>query len=213
MKKSSLKYSFGIYISLLACSVSAIPIVDFDGGSTEFGGGDFSAGFTFSITGSQTVNGLSWWDEAGDGLASDHEVGLWSLGGALLASTTITNASTSEASISGFGNWMIESIAGLTLGAGDYVVGGVQTNSIGGDLYRTNATAIAVSGVVFGDAVENTSSGLTLVMPDQLVSSVNDGAWGPNVHFSSVTVPEPTSLALLGIGLAGLCFTRKKKIS
>lgn len=209
MKRYFLKYGLIIYLSLITGVVSATPIVDFTGGSTTYAGGDFSFGYTFSVTSALTIDGLSWWDEAGDGLVSDHEVGLWASDGTLLASTTVTNSSAAESSISGFGNWMVESIAAMTLGIGDYVVGGVQTNSIGGDLIRILATASSVSGVVYGGAVQNVGNGLSLTMPDQLVPYVNDGAWGPNVHLASV--PEPGTLALIGIGLAGLGFSRKKK--
>lgn len=202
-----------VYLSFLAGYVYATPIVDFSGGVTTFGAGDFTVGYTFSITASKTINGLSWWDEAGDGLISDHEVGLWRISdGHLLTSTTITNTSTMEASTSGFGNWMVESVAALTLATGDYVIGGVQGNSVGGDLLRLDTVSNSVSGVVYGNSIQSAfGSGLTLTMPTRVVLSADDGTWGPNVHFT--TVPEPRTLALFGFGLLGLVgVSRRKKL-
>ncbi|QDS91816.1 PEP-CTERM motif protein [Roseimaritima multifibrata] len=192
-----------------AGQVQAGVILDFAGGSTMFGAGDYTVGFTFSVTAPVAVDGLAWWDEGGDGLNSPHEVGLWTGGGSLLASTFVSNGSTIEPSTSGFGNWLITDIATLNLGLGDYVIGGVQPNSTGGDLLRFPATATTISGIVFGVPIQHFGNGLTLTMPNFTGTGTGTtgiiGALGPNLRLSTAAVPEPSSLALFGIGACVAC--------
>ena len=203
-----------VFLLLLVATVGRVQanvIVEFTGGSTTFGAGDFTVGFTFETTTPVTVDGLAFWDESGDGLASSHDVGLWTAGGTLLASSTVSNASAVEASSSGLGNWLVEGIPSLPLGVGSYVLGGVQTNSIGGDLLRLNATATAAPGIVYGTTMQNTANGLVLTMPDSAVSSVDDGAWGPNLRLASAAMPEPSALSLFALGLGAIALRRRRR--
>src|SRR5438552_3149843 len=84
-----------------APSVRAGVMLDNTGGIAINATADVVGGYLFRVTSSITVSGLGLWDEGGNGLAQNHDVGLWNSNGSiLLASTTITNASTPVASAS-----------------------------------------------------------------------------------------------------------------
>ncbi len=181
-------------------------IFEFTGGSAIMGGGDFSAGFTFSVTAPINVDGLLFWDEAGDGLVSSHEVGLWTSGGALISSVTVNNASTVVASRNGLGNWLAEDVPLMQLAVGDYVLGALQLNSVGGDLFRLGTSAIFAPEIVYGDFVTLTSP--VLAMPTNPTGQpLNyDGPFGANLRLTPV--PEPSTTLLLAGGLVLLARSR-----
>ena len=69
--------------------IQAAPVLDFTGGSA--GGAhnttrDFTVGWVFDVNATINVDALGIWDEGGNGLIHTHQVGLWTIGGAPLAS-------------------------------------------------------------------------------------------------------------------------------
>jgi hypothetical protein len=146
-------------------------------------------------------------DVGGGPLAHGFPVGLWTSGGTLLASTTVTNAnSTALASSSPLGVWLATPIAPLTLAPGDYVLGEFGSTA---DLAAALATATTIPGVTFTGAVGSPGGSLGFPSTPQ---AVNAGVFGPNLAL--VTVPEPSTLALLALGggaLAGWRRWRKRR--
>ena len=59
-------------------------------------------GYTFGVGAPLTLAGLSFSDAGGDGLSYSHAVGLWTNGGALLASLTIDSGVTDLLDAGGF---------------------------------------------------------------------------------------------------------------
>lgn len=183
----------------------AMPIVDFSGGSDGpiFNGG-VTYGYDFTVnSGDFLVTGLGVYESLSRPLQVSHNVGLWNSGGGLLASTTVDSLDSVVASISGTGQWRVSDIASLTLSAGTYYVGASYTTS-GEDNILTVAAASAVSGITYNSARFNFGAGLNFPsnpFPTSLVGATVIGA----------SVPVPATLALFGLGLAGLGWSRRKK--
>lgn len=70
-----------------------------------------------------TITGLGFFDVGSDGLLNDHEVGLWTNDGTLLANVTLDNTANIVSSTSVLGQWREVDIAPLALVPGDYVLG------------------------------------------------------------------------------------------
>ena len=77
--------------------------------------------------------------------------------------------------------------------------------------YRLSATPFIIGEGVFNNAIEGHDRTFTVAgrssSDDTIPLTANN-----YVRFSVSAVPEPTTLALFGIGLAGLAFTRRQRI-
>jgi len=75
------------------------------------------------------------------------------------------------------------------------------------------AGCLALSNLVFGQAMTVTGKVLT-VTSNMITVQTDSGVWevtrGSNVKVTGELVPEPTSAALLGLGLAALAGRRKR---
>jgi hypothetical protein len=164
---------------------------------------DTNIGWQFSVNAPITVDGLGMFDAVVPGLAGTHEVGLWDNSGTLLASTTVTNASTPVASADAVaGRWLFENIAPLALTPGTYVVG----------LHDGTAVDFNLDNPTFTTAPQITFLAPRLTLSTTFGEPVGPGAvpvFGANIRIQS-PVPEPASMVLLGSGLGTLLLRRRR---
>jgi hypothetical protein len=189
-------------------SVAATPILTFTDGFSEGPIGDTVGGWEFEVFSSIVVDGLGFWDDDSDGLDRNHDVGLWTLAGDLLATTTITNAAAPETNGAGPGWWLFSDIGQLVLGSGSYILGATfidqDSDHAGIDVSSTTITGV---NFVMGRQASGSSS---LIFPGDPVPD-GVGVFGPNLRLASDSVPAPATVVLFGLGLAGLGWTRRKR--
>ena len=160
--------------------------------------GEWTLGFQFVPTTNITVTALGSYFQ--NGVTSRHDVGLWTAGGTLLASTTVAG---SGAAIDGF---QYQGITPLGLIAGNtYVVGGETLD----DNYAIDFSHSFTVGPGLNYIVHVETSGGTLSFPTNQYTSFDD--WGGTFQYQAV--PEPGSLALFGSGLVGLAGVVRRKFN
>lgn len=185
--------------SQLLLEISAGEIEGFDLAAGNYG-------WEFEVTAPIQVGGLALWDEGQDGFSEAHTVGLWTITGSLLASTTFT----SGLSASLMGEFRTQDIPVLTLGPGRYRVGG--TDSRGGDAMGANTAlngAVTLGPDAFFVAGAFNLNG-ALSFPETPTEVL--GFFGPNIVLAPpapVAVPEPSAFGLMGVAaLASLVWLR-----
>jgi hypothetical protein len=172
----------------------------------NFRNSSWSFGDIFTVGGSDiSVTAIGAFDANLDGFLTESgiPVGIFrESDGALLASTTVLSADPLT------GNYRYDAILPLTLLANtDYRV--VAVNEL--DLYNIAiGTPNSVDPLITWDRYGYCNS-TVLTRCDDFTGT--DRTWMANfiINGSSVSVPEPATLALLGLGLAGLGFSRRKQ--
>jgi hypothetical protein len=173
--------------------------LDFTGGTANTFTGSATVGWQFAASSPLTLTALGFWDQGGNGLVNAHQVGIWNSTGTLMASTTVTSASTPVASTSSAGDWLFNSITPVALAPGTYTIGALLPVNADPDFQMINAAASTRDGVTWLDAADVGGSSLTEPFAD---SRFADGVFGPNLQVTPAPEPSPCFLLTLGTAAA-----------
>jgi hypothetical protein len=157
-------------------------------------------GWKFTSSDRLTINALGVWDEGGDGLVADHQVGIFNTSGVLLTSTTVTSGNTLT---DGF---RYAAISPFLLDAGSYIVGAYFPGTDDRGMAKASVTTSAE--ITYDQNLFLYNNGFTL--PTDEWVGFDYGNIGPNFQYTTGAVPEPSTFLLLGAGLGGLALLRRK---
>jgi hypothetical protein len=213
LRLSSVCSSFGILLLVGCLSApasaqdTATTIVPFAPNNINNGLG-YSLGYTFDTTDLINVSQLGFYNPRG--LTTDHEVGIFTIGGTLLASATVPAGSLTTV---GDPLFSYVPIAPLQLAANNtYEIVGL-TGTV--DPYTWNPVALTTGpGITYGQGRFTQTNTLSFATQND----GNVGYWGPNFKYSTgqlIVTPEFGSVfslgGLLAAGCAGVWIKRRRR--
>jgi hypothetical protein len=189
--------SFAVSMAFTA-SASVITFNPATGGTAA--NADQTVGWQFNVLSPVTVTALEWYDSAGTGLSRAHTVGIWGPTGTLLTSIVVPAGVAAPLD----GLFRFQAIAPINLAVGNgYIVGG-QNFAASTDLMACGSggscDGLLVQTIDPRLAFVNATFSLGAGFTDPTSASIaHEGFFGPS--FSTPAIPEPSSMALLVIGL------------
>ncbi len=213
MKKLAISLAAALTLAALATQPAhAALVLDLTGGGTPTACGTCGAvgetfGWSFTVNNAITIDGLGVWDARSNGIGPSTQAGVWTSAGMLLASATVSNASTVVASASNQGSWLMETIASITLLPGNYLLGAVfYTNE---SLAQIGSGFTNISDITVGGGVRQGAANTGFAAP---LANFGSTIFGPTMRIADNVVPEPAGLALVGLGLFGLAAFRRRSV-
>lgn len=184
----------------VATPASATPVYTFTKTPDAMTGSyTFKQKFTVGST-AIAIDSLGFYDYLGNGLAESHLMGLFDNTGTLLVSTTMA-AGSGNVLQNGF-RW--QGIATTVFAAGSTFSLVSQSNLDPHNMmpgFALNPKVTSVEGGYVSGASFN---------PNAISTFKDNIIWTGNFNIADSVVPEPTSLALMGLGIAALAFRPKK---
>jgi hypothetical protein len=186
-------------------SAWANPVLEFSNSSTlDTFSPDASVGWSFTTNQAITVTALDVFDPSGTG-----NVRLYNAAGTTLASVTLTAADAQEGTPTLF---FTRAITPITLLAyTTYYIAQDEVESTTSLFHNINVGDLLVNPLItYGAEVAALGLGQNPTA-DVAAGSFNSAFFGPNFDAQPAQVPEPASLALVGMGIAGLAILRRRK--
>jgi Domain of unknown function (DUF4082) len=189
------------FLTTFQMKADIAPVVEFASATPSSSPSAFTLGYEFALSSTFDINALGYYN---DGLGDNHQVGIWSAGGTLIASTTVTGSDPVV------GHFQYQSIPDLILGPGTYIIGGQYLGN-GANVPILAQGVTSQAGYTW--ITDEQSMGAGLNFP----GSTRGGIYGQNglldADFSGTVTPEPAEflpVVFAGMGI-GLMVLRRRK--
>jgi hypothetical protein len=205
-------------------SILYTPNVDLSTGPQNTFAGTVGGIFLTTYSFYPQVNWLGYYDENGDGLANSHLVTLWDNSTQTILASATVPAGTAAPLIDGY-RW-VQLPSTLTLNYGSYYVIGAQTDGVDlwGDIIVNNSPDNGNNGQIsWNSDYVQLGSGWEFTRGGRYDSPENYPAEPPNqagsdaiypvanLGYNLTPVPEPASMALLGLSVAVFVISKRRR--